>query len=400
MITEGDMNMSLNSRNFKVIGILLIITSMMVSAIPNGVRAHEADNLVQQTNNDSQTEYVQTLYPSNIDSVINRYDFSIQSSDYGLYPLEFNIQLKSYYFWIYFFYYRASLVYDISCIPDEAEITNVGFGFHILNDDYYDTYYIYLDQMSVDPLTATAEEIWYDTGDGINYASVTSPSTIPSDVLIDSLGAQAVTDLQASLADDCFAIGMRSSLEDLARMVVVNTPLIYITYTLQNEPPTADAGDDQVSILGGLTHLDGSGSYDNDGTIESYTWDLGDTNTVTGVIVDHQYLVEGTYTLTLTVTDDYGATDTDTISVTVLTPEQAVQSLIGDLEALNLADGIETSFISKLDNSIKSIINDRPAASGQISAFINEVEAQRGKELTEEQADYLIGFAQRLVEVL
>ena len=49
-----------------------------------------------------------------------------------------------------------------------------------------------------------------------------------------------------------------------------------------NDPPVADAGPDQTGILNEAVTLDGSGSYDVDGTITDYVWDFGDGNTGTG----------------------------------------------------------------------------------------------------------------------
>ncbi|MBW3581534.1 MAG: S8 family serine peptidase [Euryarchaeota archaeon] len=81
-----------------------------------------------------------------------------------------------------------------------------------------------------------------------------------------------------------------------------------------NSPPTA-------SFTAGCNDLacsfDGSGSTDTDGTISSYAWDFGDGTTGSGATVSHTYAAGGTYTVTLTVTDDGGATDSDSKSVTV-----------------------------------------------------------------------------------
>jgi PKD repeat protein len=63
--------------------------------------------------------------------------------------------------------------------------------------------------------------------------------------------------------------------------------------------------------------FDASGSYDPDGTIVSYEWDFGDGDTGSGETTSHTYAADGIYTVTLTVTDDRGATDTDTQPVAV-----------------------------------------------------------------------------------
>lgn len=86
--------------------------------------------------------------------------------------------------------------------------------------------------------------------------------------------------------------------------------------TVTNSPPTADAGPDQI-VNYTLVTLDGTDSTDSDGTIVSYSWNFDDGNTGTGSIVAHNYSTDGDYTVTLTVTDDGGATDDDTAEVTV-----------------------------------------------------------------------------------
>jgi ABC-type transport system substrate-binding protein/PKD repeat protein len=87
-----------------------------------------------------------------------------------------------------------------------------------------------------------------------------------------------------------------------------------------NEPPVADAGDDQTVTVGKEVTFVGSGSTDSDGTIANYTWTFtydGTPVTLYGVSPKFTFEVAGTYTVTLTVTDDDGDTDTDTVKVTV-----------------------------------------------------------------------------------
>ncbi len=85
-----------------------------------------------------------------------------------------------------------------------------------------------------------------------------------------------------------------------------------------NDEPVADAGGPYQGVPGESIELDGSGSTDTDGTIESYSWDFGDGNTGTGQTVSHTYATDGTYTAVLTVEDDDGDTDTDPATVTIL----------------------------------------------------------------------------------
>lgn len=166
-----------------------------------------------------------------------------------------------------------------------------------------------------------------------------------------------------------------------------------------NQPPVADAGPDQVVMLGETVPFDGSGSYDLDGTIVSYDWDFDDGIFGSGETTTHFYTSAGTYTVTLTVMDDDGATETDTAIVTVQTPAEATQDLISDVEDLNLPGGTENSLVSKLENAIKSLDKGQEnAAINQLNAFINQVEAQKGKKITDEEADQLIAIAQWIID--
>src|SRR4029077_12238234 len=65
-------------------------------------------------------------------------------------------------------------------------------------------------------------------------------------------------------------------------------------------------------------HFDGRASYDPDSTLPlTYAWDFGDGNTNDGSHPSHNYAADGTYTVTLTVTDFGGAHATTTTTVSV-----------------------------------------------------------------------------------
>jgi len=87
--------------------------------------------------------------------------------------------------------------------------------------------------------------------------------------------------------------------------------------TVTNRPPTANAGPDSTVGPGTPVAFDGRGSSDPDGTIASYAWSFGDGTTASGATASHAYGTAGTYTATLTVTDDLGARSSDSAIVTV-----------------------------------------------------------------------------------
>ncbi len=84
-----------------------------------------------------------------------------------------------------------------------------------------------------------------------------------------------------------------------------------------NLPPTADPNGPYSGTVGVAVTFDGSGSSDPDGSIVSYVWDFGDGSTGNGVAPSHTYATSGTFTVSLTVTDNAGATDTATTSATI-----------------------------------------------------------------------------------
>src|SRR2546425_798413 len=73
-----------------------------------------------------------------------------------------------------------------------------------------------------------------------------------------------------------------------------------------NRPPTAAPGGPYGAPEGTVISFDGSGSTDLDGDALTYAWDFGDGTTATGVKPSHTYADNGSYTVTLTVTDARG----------------------------------------------------------------------------------------------
>jgi hypothetical protein len=97
----------------------------------------------------------------------------------------------------------------------------------------------------------------------------------------------------------------------------------------QNQPPQASF---TSSCSGQTCDFDAAGSSDNDGIIETLDWDFGDGNIGSGWNPSHTFGTEDTFQVTLTVTDDGGASDSTSQDVTPGSPvgqEMHVADLAG-----------------------------------------------------------------------
>ncbi|GGD74282.1 hypothetical protein GCM10011412_09920 [Maribacter cobaltidurans] len=101
-----------------------------------------------------------------------------------------------------------------------------------------------------------------------------------------------------------------------------------ITVTQGNDAPVAFASS---NVSGGAAPLSvqfmGSNSTDDNG-IASYSWDFGDGGTSTQADPIYEYLIEGVYTATLTVTDAEGLTDEASLTITVTQGNEAPVAVI------------------------------------------------------------------------
>jgi PKD repeat protein len=93
-------------------------------------------------------------------------------------------------------------------------------------------------------------------------------------------------------------------------------------YTWATAPPPPNAAPTAgfSSSCTGLTCSFTDASTDGDGTVASRSWAFGDGGSSTATNPTHAYGGSGTYSVTLTVVDDDGASDSDTQSVTVTAP--------------------------------------------------------------------------------
>jgi PKD repeat protein len=102
-----------------------------------------------------------------------------------------------------------------------------------------------------------------------------------------------------------------------------------------------------------LVQLNSAGSNDPDGTITTYSWNLGNGQTASGTQTQVNYTTPGSYTITLTVTDNKGAA-TSASETVVVDPPAAVT----DRVRLQFAGAVNYSYDGKVSGGNLTISRD------------------------------------------
>lgn len=105
----------------------------------------------------------------------------------------------------------------------------------------------------------------------------------------------------------------------IAIIIVGGVAYFWLESKPEAQPPTADFSySPSEPNPDEIVSFDASASSDPDGNIVSYDWSFGDNATETGETTTHSYSAIGDYTVTLTVEDDDGATDSTSKTITVV----------------------------------------------------------------------------------
>lgn len=148
---------------------------------------------------------------------------------------------------------------------------------------------------SSDP-DGTIQSYSWDFGDGATANGVSAQNTF-------SAGTYNVT---LTVVDDA---GFSDS--DSLTIIVASAPNVAPNASASYSAPNPIiAGKDSVNFSS-------AGSSDSDGTIVSYRWEFGDGSSANSANPSHVYAAPGKYTATLTVTDDEGAADSDSVALNV-----------------------------------------------------------------------------------
>jgi PKD repeat protein len=157
-------------------------------------------------------------------------------------------------------------------------------------------------------------------GDGDSLDHVIHLYTLDGRVILN--GARAVPKHQDSPVGDDFATAVVSETDDgwtdhNGDGDKDDQVLFIMSPVPPNVGPVAEANGPYAVDQGTTVSFSAAGSGDADGTIVSWLWEFGDGSTSTLADPTHRYLDVGVFSVSLTVTDDHGATDSDTATVTV-----------------------------------------------------------------------------------
>lgn len=178
-------------------------------------------------------------------------------------------------------------------------------------------------------------------------------------------------------------------------------------YEFVDNLPVANAGQDQIIYTcrdcKATITFDGSGSGDADGDTLTYkwTWAVGGQSYEASGVNPTIELPIGTHTIQLVVNDGVVDSLPDEVSITVVGPVELLAQLQNELAAMNADKGVLNGLAAKVDTAVKKLadknVKNNVAAVNALQAFINAVNAQRGKKITHEQADSLVAAAQRII---
>jgi hypothetical protein len=253
-------------------------------------------------------------------------------------------------------------------------------------------------------------------GDSVNLTAVASGGTGPYSYAWTKDGApfattQAVTDTP-SLGDTTYAVTVTDSLGAVSNTA---TTVVHVyDFTVAGSPTSRQiltSGTNTYAVTeslasgsatSGLPSIGLSLSGLPTGATASFAPASGSAGGFSSTLtITTAGAPAGTYSLTLTGTDArllIGGTRSATLTLTILTPAQAIPNVITTIQGLQTAGvlngGQANSLIVKLNHAIDSLNSKpgQPTGCNQLQAFVNEVNAYvSAGTLTQTQADTVLG---------
>jgi hypothetical protein len=198
------------------------------------------------------------------------------------------------------------MMFDITAIPDGATITSIEFHGYVNNNNWP---YWALAQVTSDPFTATAADMYADIDGGPDYNYNQESGDLPIDWYVQTVGTPANADLQAALVQDWFVIGIRTDDHSSSYFIdfdgwdEAHVPYIIVDYTLPGaagmpvNPNPADAAA-EVAVSGNLT-------WDFGADTDTYDLWFGEAGSMSEVVTGATAGASGSYAYTANYNTDY-----------------------------------------------------------------------------------------------
>ncbi len=164
-----------------------------------------------------------------------------------------------------------------------------------------------------------------------------NPAITPED--IENGLFSTATDIGSAGDDNVFGHGLvnaEAAVNYATNLGSVSAPTAVINVSSQSVP------------FGTPINFSATNSSDSDGNITSYQWTLGDGNTSTQAAFSYDYAQAGSYQVNLTVTDNDGLTDSDTVNIQV-TNELPIAVIDDMLTSYNLGEPVDFSALASFD---------------------------------------------------
>ncbi|MEN6290435.1 MAG: PKD domain-containing protein, partial [Methanobacterium sp.] len=178
----------------------------------------------------------------------------------------------------------------------------------------------------VDPGLNDTQTITWDFGDGTTATGILNPTHVYTD--------NGTYDVILTVVDKDGGV-------DTSNLVI----------TVKNVAPMVNAGQNQTVNEGDTVSFNGGFTDPGLNDIQTILWDFGDGTTATGILTPtHKYANDGTYNVTLTVTDNDGGIGTSNLVVTVkpavIKPISAAVNIDPDTLNLNSKGKWVTAYIT------------------------------------------------------
>ncbi len=242
---------------------------------------------------------------------------------------------------------QALIQWDLGSIAACATVESAKVQLNVFNYSS-GTYNLYIGVNPWSENTATWNSVGGSSQQGNIIGSFSPGSTGVYNIQLNSTGVAAVQSWLQGSTNNGIIIASAGTTDgiDFNDREVGPAPKLIVTY---NED---QCGGGNVNPVAAFTYTENflnvifnDASSDSDGSIVSWLWDFGDGNSSSQENPNHSYGASGTYNVQLTVTDDQGAQDTDSESITVA--EQSSGGTVELQQGLNSYSGAQDTYVAE-----------------------------------------------------